>query len=235
MKKNLIILALLCMGLSACADEMDDPYNVDMVNFWQKNGKCYEKVMTVGSRILNKNQLDKRVVFEVKSSKIINAYAAGNNKKVTINTGLFPYFDNDDELAYVLSHEIAHELDFYRGVGTWCQMVFNRKQYEFKADAVGIDLMVKAGYNPVAAITAGNKFLSERLFDFGLMTSHPNGSRRLMAMYEYIYKKYPWALDSQMTHDVNYQNFTYSSEKDIVIFKQKEKRKELKLKEANLI
>ena len=42
-------------------------------------------------------------------------------------------------------------------------------------------------------------------------------------MYKYIYKKYPWALKSDMVKNVNYQNFTYSSAREIEEFNKIEK------------
>lgn len=227
MKKFLIFVVVFVVGLSAHAEFSYMVSGVNMKNFWQKNGKTQQKVLEVGTRILNKNKLDKRVVFEIKSRNNINAYASHNNKTVTVYTGILPYLDSDDELAYLLGHEIAHILDFYEGPGKWLSMKFNSKQYEYKADVIGIDLMVKSGYNPIAAIAASNKIMGEWIFDFGIRKSHPKGSKRLMNMYKYIYKKYPWALNSKMIHNVNYQNFTYSARKDIIRFKQKEKYKKL--------
>ncbi len=45
--------------------------------------------------------------------------------------------------------------------------------------------MVKAGYNPVAYITVGNKIFNQERYD--IFSSHPLGSKRLAKVYEYIY------------------------------------------------
>ena len=183
--------------------------------------------MDVGTKIVNANKLDKRIPFMVQSDKnIVNAFSFKNPKSVVVATGLLPYIDNDDELAFILSHETAHSLDAYEGVARWCSMTFNSKAYEYKADLIGIDLMAKAGYNPIAAITGLSKFAPEPMFDFGLFTSHPKTSKRAFEMYKYIYKKYPSALSSEMVKNVNYQNFTYYSQKDLEEFQQDEKYRE---------
>ena len=51
--------------------------------------------------------------------------------------------------------------------------------------------MVKSGYNPIAGIIVGDKIFDEPLWDWGFTYTHPKGSKRLIAMYQHIYKKYP--------------------------------------------
>ena len=131
----------------------------------------------------------------------------------------------DDELAAILSHEIAHDMDFYDGFGKLIVMKFNSKAYEYKADEIGIDYMVKAGYNPIAMITIMNKIGGESIFDWGTFTSHPKTSSRLMKDYEYIYKKYPSYLTSPMVKNIYYVNWTNTAQKDIQKFQQREKER----------
>lgn len=228
-----VLLCLIFVSLKVNAEILElEPTSTK--DFWKKDGIYQEKVLDVGTKILNTNKLDKRVVIEVvKNSKIINAFASPTQKKVYILTGILPYCDNDDELAYFISHEIAHCLDFYDGFMKWFfVMTFNSKQYEYKADLVGIDLMVKAGYNPIAAISVANKVLDESFWDNFLFWTHPKGSKRTLAMYKYIYVKYPWALNTDAIHNVNYENFVHYSQKDINEFVQEKKYR--KLKQENL-
>lgn len=226
MKKILITLCMLLIGIGAYAEIVEIESNINMDNFWEKNGKEEQKIIDVGSKIINANKLDKRIPLTVgRNQKVINACSSKADKTVTIYTGILPYFDNDDELAFVISHEIAHSIDAYDGLGKWFAMWFNSKEYEYKADLIGVDLMVKAGYNPIAAITTMNKSFPESYFDFGILTTHPKTSKRMFAMYKYIYKKYPSALNTSMIHNINYVNFTYSAEKDINLFKQTEKER----------
>ncbi len=227
MKKIFILFAvILFSSLGVLADEVEivDVSNVNMQNFWEKNGKNEQKITEIGTKILYTNKIDKRVAFQSnRNRKIINATTSLTNKTVTVYYGLLPYIDNDDELAYIMSHEIAHALDAYGGILKWTNMTLNSKSYETKADLIGIDLMVKAGYNPIAAITCANKWMPESYWDTSIFTSHPKTSTRLMNMYKYIYVKYPWALTSEMTNNINYQNFKNSSSKEISEFIQHEK------------
>lgn len=226
MNKILIIAFLLLVGLSAQADILEIERIGDMKNFWESNGKYEQKVLDVGTKIINANRLDKRIPITVYiNNKIPNAHSNRAGKTITIYSGILPYCDNDDELAYVMAHETAHSLDAYGGFFKWCDMTFNSKQYEHKADLIGIDMMVKAGYNPVAAICTANKFFPESYWNFGFLTTHPKTSKRLMEMYKYIYRKYPWALKTDMVKNVNYENFTYSSKKEIDAFNLSERQR----------
>lgn len=226
MKKFLFILGILFLGLQVYADIVEIESNINMDNFWDKNGKEEQKVIDVGSKVINANKLSKRIPINVlRNQKVINAFSSKTDKTIIVCTGILPYFDNDDELAFVVSHEIAHSLDAYDGLGKWFAMWLNSKEYEYKADLIGVDLMVKAGYNPISAITVMNKSFPESYFDFGILTTHPKTSKRMLAIYKYIYKKYPWALNTDMVRNINYVNFTYSAEKDINLFKQFEKER----------
>lgn len=227
MKKILILFALCFIGLAVYADDIIEvESNLNMANFWEKTGRPEQKVSDIGSKIINANKLDKRIPIVVtRKNSIINANSNMTNKTVNIYSGILFYLDNDDELAFVLGHEMAHSLDAYDGPGKWISMKFNSQQYEYKADLIGVDLMVKAGYNPIAAITGMNKFFPETYFDWGILTSHPKSSKRMFEIYKYIYKKYPWALETDMVKNVNYVNFTYSTQKEINQFKQSEKER----------
>ena len=224
MKKILVVLMALMLGTGAFAETLYFETDVNMKNYWEKNGKDEQKVMTVAQKILYANKINKRIPLEVKrNTTTINATSNPYYKTVTMYTGMLPYFDNDDELAYVLSHEIAHSIDSYGGAIKLVAMNVNSKSYEMKADLKGIDYMVTAGYNPVAAIIMGTKLFQEPIWDWGFTSTHPKGSKRVMAMYKYIYKKYPQYLTSEMTKNIVYQNFLLAMDKEIKAFHAKEK------------
>lgn len=228
----LILVCLLFLGLRAQAEVLEFDFEpISYKHFWEHNGIYEQKVLDIGNKIINANKLNNRIVLRVnRNPRVINAYASYIDKSVNIYTGILPYFDNDDELAAVISHEIGHCLDFYEGgISRWLiAMRFNSKSYETKADLVGIDLMVKAGYNPVASITMGTKALDESFWDDFLFWSHPKGSKRTLEEYKYIYVKYPWALKTDIVNNINFQNFVNYSQKDINKFIQKEELKALK-------
>lgn len=86
-----------------------------------------------------------------------NAYASGYF--VFIDDGLEKLLHNDAELAFVVAHEVAHVILGHSAPGK--ENALNDKKLrasmEQAADALGIRLMVRAGYNPAAATTAIRK------------------------------------------------------------------------------
>lgn len=61
-----------------------------------------------------------------------SAHAQTNTygKSVFLSIGMLPYIDNDDELAFVLAHELAHAQEGYGGAFKLVTMSFNSKKYE---------------------------------------------------------------------------------------------------------
>ncbi len=224
MKKGILLLALsLFIGASAFATEATYVItDLDMNNFWQKTGKAQEKVSSVAMRIMESNKLDKRAPIVVVSKSTVNAYSNTFYKNITVYTGLLNLIDNDDELAYILGHEMAHSVEAYGGPLKYVAMCWNSKNYEIKSDLKSIDYMVKAGYDPIAAIVMGSKFFAEPMWDWGFLSTHPKGSKRLLAMYKYIYKKYPQYLTSPKTNNPYYKNFEYFFDEELKAFRHKE-------------
>lgn len=233
MKKLLVLLGLLgivFVGSSAMAEDVMLISGVNLANFWKKKGIDQEKVLAVGQKILIDNKIPKRVpIFVLYNNKELNAYSRTYDKCVYIYSSLFSYMDNDDELAAVLSHEIAHSVEAYGGMTKYIAMQANAKKYEQKADLNGIDYMVKAGYDPIAMITILNKISGEPVWDWGFTYNHPKGSKRLIEAYKYIYVKYPQYLNSPLTQTASYKNFEYSMSKEIKEFQQKQKRRQAKI------
>lgn len=198
MKKTLFILAVLLFSNSISL-----AYDIDLT----KDGQYQKKVMETGFKILNANRIEKRVVFNYENDKTVNAYAYSGDHSVVILRGILPYMDDDAELAGVISHEIAHNIDYYQGFFRRLAMSLSSKKYETKADKKAVDYMVKSGYNPVALIVAMNKFAGE-----GWSLSHPRTSTRLATMYEYIYDKYPaYLIQNEYKENIYYQNFLLTS------------------------
>ena len=227
--------ALPLPSFSGSSDTIYVETNVNMNNFWEKTSKMHDKVMSVAQNIMIANKINKRTpVFINRNQNAANAYTDGYTRSITVYAGLLPYIDNDDELAYVLSHEMAHDIDFYGGYFKYVAMNFNSKKYELKADLVAIDMMVKAGYNPVAAIIMGNKIFAEPILDWGLFYTHPKGTKRLIAMYKYILIKYPQYLNTPMVQNPYYKNFETTMSKDIKGVKQDLQKRQMKQERVNL-
>lgn len=103
--KKLFVLALtgllLTSPLSVRAEGEDDP-------LW--NRPSFErKVYRVGQRLLQANDIEKKIAFRVLGKKDVNAYAHEDiGSVVWVDRGLLNMIESDDELAAVLGHEIAH-------------------------------------------------------------------------------------------------------------------------------
>lgn len=242
MKKLLITFGALTFlaapAFSLSFSDSDTIYvetNVNLNNYWEKTNKAHKKVMMVSQKLMTANKINKRTPVMIKSSpNNPNAVTNGYTRQITIYSGLLPYIDNDDELAFVIAHEIAHDLDFHGGYLKYIAMNANSKKYELKADTKAIDLMVKAGYNPIAAITMGNKIYAEPIFDWGFTYTHPKGSKRLLAVYKHILVKYPQYLNSSMTQNAYYKNFEYSLQKEIKGIQQDYNRRKQKQESVTL-
>lgn len=217
MKKFFVLVVILAFGIA--------PVFAEEVNF-DKVIKYQKKVMEVGFRILNANQIEKRMTFCYKTNNVVNASANSVSKSILVYKGILPFFDDDNELAAILSHEIAHGLDFHAGFWRQTAMSFNPVKYEKKADMKAVDLMVNAGYNPVALIIILNKITDEpKKFDIFMGSrpyTHPIGSDRLTYVYEYIYAKYPaYLADNDYKTNLYYQNFLLTSKKERELIRQK--------------
>ena len=204
MKK--IVLVLMFLILSSSVAHASDAYEME----FSKAEKYQKKVMEMGFGILNANRIDKRVVFRFWKDKNVNAFAYSGDKSVYVFSGIMPYIDDDNELAGLLSHEIAHNVDFHEGFWRTVAMAWTPKKYEEKADLKAVDYMVKAGYDPVGFITVMNKISGQ-----GKCSTHPLTSKRMASIYEHIYQKYPaYLADNSYKTNIYYQNFLLTSKKD---------------------
>ncbi len=232
MKKLLVLFSAILIGSSVLANTVFIETGLNKDNFWEKTGKQEKIIANIGYKIINANGLKQAPIEVERTSRIVNAYSMIFNKKVYISSGLIPYIDNDDEMAYILSHELAHSMEAYGGFLKTISISGNSKKYEYKADLKAIDYMVKAGYNPIAAIIVANKLFDEPLWDWG--GSHPKASKRMMKMYEYIYTKYPKYLSSSMTSSINYRNFYNAQQDEIKKFHADLRKRQLKQQKEDI-
>lgn len=200
---------------------LDSEDSINMDNFWERNGKYEEKVLSIANKIIKANKLRHRMIFFLSRDKVINASADRFFRQIIIHQGLLPYIDNDDELAFIISHEISHLLDSYEESDSWVTYSFYGRYYELKSDLRAITLMEKAGYNPLAAITVMNKILDESPCLIDIFKVHPKGSTRMIAVYKYIIYRYPQYLNSPMSNNIYYVNFKTACEDDIVKFEKR--------------
>lgn len=207
------------------------PYDYKL---WERKGKYQRKINEIGFRLLNANRFARRVNFRLINVKLYNmesynAFARYSDGRIAVYSGYLYYFDNDDELAAILAHELAHIQQLSTGPWLWkrIKMHFAPQYYEYNADLKGIDYMVKAGYNPIAMLTFLNKICHEKsayykfkLFirELGFMfllpfNTHPTGSKRLLNVYNHIKTHYPRFLADE-EENLYYINFFLNSEKN---------------------
>jgi len=175
------------------------------------SAQALKRVNNVGKKILKANNVNYNIQFKVSDTDDVNAYA-NINKEIYVYRGLLEFVDNDEELAGVISHEMGHIINGHcakqtvlaTGIATAASMVnvnsltkavgqelatskISRND-EFEADLTGVDLMTKAGYNPLGMVSLLQKISSSYI---DIMQSHPSGEKRVLNAYDYINYNYP--------------------------------------------
>lgn len=155
-------------------DKLAEQYLVAMPPATQESRETQKYVSAVGGRVAShaKRRLDYRFHL-IADSNFINAFALPGGH-VFIGQGLIDEMKSEDELAYVLGHEIEH-IDHYHAVervqiearlhkldldvvasiaeipmSLW-QAGYSKDE-EFEADREGIRIAAVAGYSPQGAI-----------------------------------------------------------------------------------
>lgn len=198
--------------------------NKKSANYTSATVKNYNRINTIGNNLLNNSEITKDITFSFSTSNVINAYTDKYNV-ITINRGLIKYIETDDELAAVIGHEMGHVLNGdvrksmiisytegllnsspkTAGAGTIVDMSVGKKlfrNFEYAADIAGVDMMVNAGYNPLAMISIENKIISHYN---DITSTHPTAKKRMLALYNYIEKYYPSYIEEGYP-TVSYQN-----------------------------
>ena len=198
MKNIILCLLTLILCTQICiADEL----RLD------KEIKYQKQIMQIGYRILNANKIDKRITFYYVPQKEVKSKTDLGKKKVEISKGLLPFVDSDDELAAILCHEITYGTEAHKGLLRRIGMKTAPKKFELRADKNAVDLMVNAGYNPIALIIILNKITDEPNWFEGYF-SQQSGKKRLLAIYDYVYNKYPeYLIENDYKKNIYYQNF----------------------------
>lgn len=135
-----------------------------------------------------------------------NAYADGNN--IFIHAGLLRFLDNDDELASIIAHELAHnemghitaKIGNARAAATPAVFIamitgvnltshFARQgakaysqEFEHEADYVGLYYMARAGFDITFVPDAERKFATLDPKGITIGSSHPPSAERFVAM-----------------------------------------------------
>jgi predicted Zn-dependent protease len=145
--------------------------------------------------------------FNVIRSKQVNAFCLPGGR-VVVFTALLRIVDNDDQLATVMSHEIAHALAHHSnerltieesGRVNWLYRQAYDRQQESEADHIGLFLMTFAGYDPDEALIFWQHM--ERLSRGGelpeILSNHPSDRRRIDQIRRWI----PQAKAAKVAYD----------------------------------
>jgi predicted Zn-dependent protease len=127
--------------------------------------------------------------FNVISSRQVNAFCLPGGK-VAVFTGLLRVVENEDQLATVLAHEIAHALAHHSNERLTREQLSNNgwlinraydRQQESEADHIGLFLMTFAGYDPDEALV-----FWQRMWRAGqggqlpeILSNHPSDAHRI--------------------------------------------------------
>lgn len=231
MKKFLGVLVAFALFLFVPVNAATKTTTTTTTNWNSKNGLV--RVEKIGKAILSKNNLPTQIKFKVIETDDINAFASGENE-LCVYTGLLKFVANDAELAGVIAHEIGHivnnhvakqsvvnamtstaianaNIDYRLKAGAHVannlSMLKMSRNEEYEADITGVDLMTKAGYNPLAMVSVLYK-ISGKYVDF--ITTHPSGDKRTMYIYDYITYTYPAKAKAGYTTDSYKQFMNYA-------------------------
>lgn len=140
--------------------------------------------------------------FNVLEEKQVNAFCLPGGK-VVVFTGLLHVAANDDQLAAVLGHEVAHALAHHaserlarqsrEGGGLFAALrgkKYDRAQ-ESEADHIGVFLMTFAGYDPRQAVVFWQRMkqLSDKQGHVPeILSDHPSDEQRIKQLEEWVPK-----------------------------------------------
>jgi predicted Zn-dependent protease len=116
--------------------------------------------------------------------------------KMFVYTGILPFAATDDQLAAVMSHEIAHALAHHAservaraqrsGGNVLSSLSYDRLQ-ESEADHIGVFVMAFAGYDPAEAVTFWERMgRAGGLAPPEFLSSHPSSERRVEDLREWV-------------------------------------------------
>lgn len=172
-----------------------------------------DRVPTVGKQILTKNNLPTDTKFVVTETAVQNSTSNTNNE-IYIQKEVLGYTGNDNEVAAVIAQEIgtiinanASKKKLVSNITSALagsvsgesaqnnalilnQLAMNNmsEKDQMNADVTGVDLMIQAGYNPLAMVVVLGKMPGSTM---DTLKSQPNNFKRTMYIYDYLTYNYP--------------------------------------------
>lgn len=172
-----------------------------------------DRVSAVGKQILTKNNLPTDTKFVVTETAVVNS-TSNTNKEIYIQKEALGYTGNDNEVAAVIAQEIgtiinanASKKKLVSNITSALagsvsgesaqnnaiilnELAMNNMSAKdrMNADITGTDLMIQAGYNPLAMIVVIGKMPGSTV---DVLKSQPNNFKRSMYIYDYLTYNYP--------------------------------------------
>ena len=196
------------LGVKAYRQILDEAREKDAL--LPSDAPAVRKVREIGKRIVKAVEIEplRREInlhiegytfewdFNVIRSRQVNAFCLPGGK-VAVFTGLLRIVENEDQLATVLAHEIAHALAHHSNerltreqtgqVGWLYNMAYDREQ-ESEADHIGLFLMTFAGYDPDEALVFWQNM--RRASQGGqlpeILSNHPSDAHRINQLRAWI-------------------------------------------------
>jgi hypothetical protein len=85
--------------------------------------------------------------YPLQVEQLTELYASTNGQRVKITSGMLGFFESDDELAFVLAHELSHILLGHAGAFSGP----STRSAEVEADRLGIRIVAAAKFDPEIA------------------------------------------------------------------------------------
>ncbi len=214
MKKILIAIFALFLGL-----QVNAATTTTTTTNWD-SAAAQKRLNNIAYKLIKSNNLPDGISIKVSAEDEANAYA-NINKEIYVFKGMLNYATTDEEIASVIAHEMGHIInghnakqsilntlianitgDSSKSVGAAAVQELSStklsRKDEFEADLTGVDLMVKAGYNPLSMISVLNKICGNYV---DIISTHPSGEKRLMNIYDYVSYNYPEWIKKGYTTD----------------------------------
>ena len=171
-----------------------------------------DRVAPVGEQIIKKNSLPSTIQFKVVNGAADNSMASTTNT-IQISSTDLTYTGNDNEVAYVVAHELGAIINDNLGkkrvrnyvksaissnlssdnvlsTAMNSDLISNKENTNDlkEADVMGIDLMINAGYNPLAGIVTLTKMPGSTL---EITMGTPANHERANYIFDYLTYNYP--------------------------------------------
>lgn len=166
------------------------------------------RVSAVGSTLLTKNGIPStNVKFMVVSGEVDNSNYV-TNRVVNVSSNELAYAGNDNEVAAVVANELGHIISGHASKGKFLSLLqattdtnittnataatlassYKYTKEEKEADVIAANLMVTAGYNPLAIIVVLTKQTGTY---WETIQGKPANADKAMNVYNYISYVYP--------------------------------------------